>query len=429
MNKTITRFRWGVQLAVLALVTVMGILHQTMGGGFEGSPTVHAICPFGALESLFNLLTGKSYIAKTYYSNTVLALGSGLLVFFAGRFFCGWICALGTMQDIPAFFGKKKLLVPEKLDKYLRWIKYVVLVAIIYFTWKTSTLVINPYDPFAAYSHISAGWGELWGEYSIGFSILVTMIFLSFFYVRLFCRYICPLGAVYSILGKFSFLKINRDKETCVNCKKCTKVCPAAIDVAKADKVKPVDCYSCMKCVATCPTKTNSLSTNLSSPVPTVKLAGAALGVFVGIILATKALGFFETMPNSLDKILKNNPANIRGWMTYEQVIQEFKLEEKEVYEKLGFTEEELPLSTPIKMSGEAYAKKNLEFDDGMIKGIVAEMVGVTPEKAVTGEATFTFSGKLTLNEIWTGVGMSPEELVKKLGLPKDIPLDKSVKD
>ncbi|MGL5058178.1 MAG: 4Fe-4S binding protein, partial [Fusobacteriaceae bacterium] len=401
MNKTITRFRWGVQLAVLAMVTVMGILHQTMGGGFEGSPTVDAICPFGALESLFNLVTGKSYIAKTYYSNTVFALGSGLLIFFAGRFFCGWICALGTIQDIPAFFGKKKLLVPQKLDKYLRWIKYVVLVTIIYLTWKTSTLVVNPYDPFAAYSHISAGWEELWGGYSVGFSILIGMIFVSFLYERLFCRYICPLGAVYSILGKFSFLKINRDKETCVNCKKCTKVCPAAIDVAQVDKVKPVDCYSCMKCVAICPTKPGSLSTNLSSAVvPTVKLAGAALGIFVGIIMVTKALGFFETMPNSMDAILKNNPANIRGWMTYEQIIQEFKLEEKELYKNLGFTETELPLNTPIKMSGEAYAKKNLKFDDDMIKEIVTEMVGDTPKSTVTKEVTFTFSGKLTLNEI-----------------------------
>ncbi|MGL5099174.1 MAG: 4Fe-4S binding protein, partial [Fusobacteriaceae bacterium] len=422
MNKTITRFRWGVQLAVLAMVTVMGILHQTMGGGFEGSPTVDAICPFGALESLFNLVTGKSYIAKTYYSNTVFALGSGLLIFFAGRFFCGWICALGTIQDIPAFFGKKKLLVPQKLDKYLRWIKYVVLVTIIYLTWKTSTLVVNPYDPFAAYSHISAGWEELWGGYSVGFSILIGMIFVSFLYERLFCRYICPLGAVYSILGKFSFLKINRDKETCVNCKKCTKVCPAAIDVAQVDKVKPVDCYSCMKCVAICPTKPGSLSTNLSSAVvPTVKLAGAALGIFVGIIMVTKALGFFETMPNSMDAILKNNPANIRGWMTYEQIIQEFKLEEKELYKNLGFTETELPLNTPIKMSGEAYAKKNLKFDDDMIKEIVTEMVGDTPKSTVTKEVTFTFSGKLTLNEIGSGVGIATKELVKKLDLPKDI--------
>ncbi|MGL5125248.1 MAG: 4Fe-4S binding protein, partial [Fusobacteriaceae bacterium] len=242
--------------------------------------------------------------------------------------------------------------------------------------------------------------------------------------------YICPLGAVYSILGKFSFLKINRDKETCVNCKKCTKVCPAAIDVAQVDKVKPVDCYSCMKCVAICPTKPGSLSTNLSSAVvPTVKLAGAALGIFVGIIMVTKALGFFETMPNSMDAILKNNPANIRGWMTYEQIIQEFKLEEKELYKNLGFTETELPLNTPIKMSGEAYAKKNLKFDDDMIKEIVTEMVGDTPKSTVTKEVTFTFSGKLTLNEIGSGVGIATKELVKKLDLPKDIPLDKPIKD
>lgn len=429
MNKTISRFRWGVQLAVLLLVTSVAILHQVMGGGFNGAPTVHALCPFGAIESFYNLVSGKSYIAKTYYSNTVLAAGSVLLVFFAGRFFCGWICALGTIQDIPAFFGKKKLKVPEKLDYHLRFLKYIVLVLVVYFTWKTSTLVINPYDPFAAYSHLAAGIESAWAEYSWGLIILVLMIVSSFFYERLFCRYLCPLGAVYSILGKMSFLKIKRDTGSCINCNKCTRTCPSAIDVAHREEVKPIECYSCMKCVAECPTKPNSLQTKFFSPVAPLKLYGTALAAFVAMILITKAAGIFQTMPNSLDEVLKNNPNNIRGWMTYGQVIEGFKLDEKKLYEKLGFTKEELPLDTVIKKSEEAYAAKGLEFDDEKIKEIVAEMVGQSGETGEKSENSFSFSGKLTLNQIAAGVNIPVEKLVEKLGLPENIPLDKPVKD
>ncbi len=376
MKKLTGKFRVAIQIIILIIVTVVATLHQKLGGGFEGAPTVHALCPFGYFESFYNVITGKSYILKTYWSNAVVAVASVGIVFIVGRIFCGWICALGTIQDIPKFFVKKKFIVPEKLDKVLSNLKYLVLIIIIFLTWKTAKLVIDPYDPFAAYTHIPAGFESLLADYSIGFGSLVLMFIVSFFYERLFCKYLCPLGAIYAIVGKISPFKIKRNKSTCIDCKKCTNVCPAHIKVSELDEVKPVECYSCMKCVSTCPTKTNSLDTVLVTKKTSMKkLVIIGLVVYFGAIGISKALGIFQTMPPTMGAVIQNNPEHIRGWMTYEQVIKEFNLNEDELYEKLGFTKEELPPTTPIKQSKEAYEKKGLEFDDDIIRKIVGEMI------------------------------------------------------
>ncbi len=90
----------------------------------------------------------------------------------------------GWIQEIPARLGqwyfKKRFTVPSTIDKPLRYLKYIVLVVSIYFTWKLADLVISPYDPFAAYAHIPAGLGEMFDEYFIGTMILFGTVFFFF---------------------------------------------------------------------------------------------------------------------------------------------------------------------------------------------------------------------------------------------------------
>ena len=160
-------FRLISQLFFLSIVTIAGFRHQILGGGPSGSPPVDSICPFGAIESLYKLLATGKFIDKIDWSAIVLLIGAIISTIIVGRYFCGWICALGTMQELFGKLGlkifKKRFEVNARLDKSLRYLKYVLLAIILYFTWKTGILVIRPYDPFAAYSHIPAGFEELWG--------------------------------------------------------------------------------------------------------------------------------------------------------------------------------------------------------------------------------------------------------------------------
>ena len=129
---------------------------------------------------MYKLLATGQFIEKIDWSATVLLIGAIISTILLGRYFCGWICALGTMQELFGKLGlkifKRRFEVNAKLDKVLRYLKYLLLVIILFFTWKTGTLVIRPYDPFAAYSHITAGFEELWSGFAIGLIILVIPI-------------------------------------------------------------------------------------------------------------------------------------------------------------------------------------------------------------------------------------------------------------
>ncbi|MGL4393372.1 MAG: 4Fe-4S binding protein, partial [Fusobacteriaceae bacterium] len=265
-----------------------------------------------------------------------------------------------------------------KLDKYLSYIKYFVLALVIFFTWKTATLVIDPYDPFSTLSHLPDGLETVLISFFWGFIILVAMILVSFFYERLFCKYICPLGALYAIIGKFSFFKIKRNKNSCINCDKCTKICPSHIEVSKLDEVKSVECYSCMKCVEVCPTKLNSLDVTLSNKKSSVKkLIITGLIIFFGFIGVSKFFGIFQTMPSTMVEVVKSNPENIRGWMTFEEVIKEFNLDKAEFYSEIGLTEEEAPLSMTVKKSNDIFEAKGFGSHKGdtLVREAVAKIL------------------------------------------------------
>jgi polyferredoxin len=115
--------RWirGGLLAVLLIwLTFESIMHQVLGGG--KSPSIHALCPYSALESLYALLISGSFIQKIY-SGTLILLGVTILIaIFFRRSFCGLLCPFGALQEFFARIGKKlfkkRFTVPVKADKF-----------------------------------------------------------------------------------------------------------------------------------------------------------------------------------------------------------------------------------------------------------------------------------------------------------------------
>ena len=177
-----------------------------------------------------------------------------------GRFFCGFFCSFGAVQDLlwlgshrlrALFPGKRNL---KKADRIFRFAKYAVLFYFIIFVWSGVTAVKTAglwqvFGQYVSFGH----WPGLKPLLSVG-GVLLLLIFIgSLFVQRFFCRYFCPMGAIYSLISQASFLKIDKPREECGKCHLCTSKCTMGMDLTKKDRIAGGECISCQKCVSWCP--------------------------------------------------------------------------------------------------------------------------------------------------------------------------------
>ena len=204
---------------------------------------------------------GSSKFSFSYYITGILILIGTLL----GRFVCGFLCPFGWVQDLlnkipfPKKFSTKKL-------KWLRYVKYGILIVMV---WALPALLQNAVgmgDPYfckyvcpqgilegaiplsLADSSIKAALGTL---FTMKFSILATIVLLSIMFYRPFCKWICPLGAFYSLFNRISILQYRVDKDTCIKCGKCARTCKMDVDITKNNA--SLECIRCGECIKACP--------------------------------------------------------------------------------------------------------------------------------------------------------------------------------
>ena len=177
-----------------------------------------------------------------------------------GRFFCGFFCSFGAVQDL-LWFGSHRLraLFPgkrnlKKADRIFRFAKYAVLFYFIIFVWSGVTAVKTAglwqvFGQYVSFGH----WPGLKPLLSVGGILLLVIFIGSLFVQRFFCRYFCPMGAIYSLISQASFLKIDKPRDGCGKCHLCTSKCPMGMDLTKKDRIAGGECISCQKCVSWCP--------------------------------------------------------------------------------------------------------------------------------------------------------------------------------
>src|SRR5690606_16920658 len=107
-------------------------MHTTVGSGY---PSVHVLCPLGGLPHFWSFLTTGANIQKIFAGTMTLFFFTLVFALVFGRAFCGNLCAFGFLQELLGKISKKKLRVPEKLDKVLRLLKYVVLALVTLTAW------------------------------------------------------------------------------------------------------------------------------------------------------------------------------------------------------------------------------------------------------------------------------------------------------
>lgn len=272
-------FRRIIQTSVAAFIAFLAIQHVMIGeNGLVVTATAEAFCPFGGLETLYKYFTaGGTFVSHTHLSNVVLLVATLAVALLLRSAFCGWICPLGFLQDLVSNFSgvlqkripglrrsfaslKKRGAHLAVLDRYLRYVKYLVLVWAVSGSAYFGYMVFRDCDPWSALLNVA----EL--TFTPGVIVLMVTLIASFFIERPWCRYACPLGTASGILGIVSPIYLKREESACTSCKICTKACPMGIDVHTATTIKSADCITCLECVGVCP-RNGSLEIKFGLPI------------------------------------------------------------------------------------------------------------------------------------------------------------------
>lgn len=184
-----------------------------------------------------------------------------ILTIIFGRFFCGWICPATFIYELNSIlslwlqhFGVKSG--KRRFDRRLKYLVLAVGIAISAFSG--SVLISMMYPPAIIGREIY--FAAALGGFGAGLVFFVfTLLFDLLIARRGFCRYVCPGGALYSLLGRFRLFRIKRIVENCNDCAKCNAVCEFGLDPLRDNFTQ--ECNNCTACIAICPT--DALTFNL----------------------------------------------------------------------------------------------------------------------------------------------------------------------
>ena len=249
-------------------VIYQGKLKQVCVPGMNcySCPGALGSCPIGSMQAIFD---NRHRGIAAYVIGYLAVIG-----LFVGRFICAWLCLFGLIQELLYKIPTPKLTVPEKIDKPLRYLKYVMLFVMVFllpFFYRTKYGTGAPFFckyvcpvgtleggiPLVLLNSMmrgALGWLFKWK-----FLLLVLCILASIFIYRPFCKYVCPLGAFYGLFQKVSLIRMRVDKEKCVDCGICAKTCKMNVDPHKTPNSN--ECIRYRECIHACPM--HALSMNI----------------------------------------------------------------------------------------------------------------------------------------------------------------------
>jgi polyferredoxin len=255
--------RWFAKLAflayfVFACVQLMRFVAWARGSGpYVARPESPAgLLPLGHFTSFFAFVRGGGW-DTLLPAGLVIIIGAITISLLFRRGFCGWICPLGTLWELFSaggrrLMGGRNVRVPKWLDISGRVVRYVLTAVAV-----TLLLVVLPLSEAVAFR--SLPYMLIADVKTI--SLIITPAFLivagfagvlSALFGPVWCRYLCPLGGMYSTVAVASPCAVHRDAEACASCGNCSAACHAFIDVEHASVVRDTECDGCMECVKAC---------------------------------------------------------------------------------------------------------------------------------------------------------------------------------
>ncbi len=217
--------------------------------------SVAGILPIGHFTSFFAWIRGGGWDQILPAGLVIILMALGVSLAFK-RGFCGWICPVGTIWEAFSALGRKlmgrNIRVPRWLDLVGRGFRYL-LAALFMFA-----LMVVPIREAIAFRELPYMWiADLKIIHLMAQPTWIALAglaaVLSILFGPVWCRYLCPLGGLYSVVGMASPCAVERNEETCIHCSRCSSVCHAFVEPEKSKRVWEPECDGCMDCVKVCP--------------------------------------------------------------------------------------------------------------------------------------------------------------------------------
>ena len=286
---------------------------------------------FSTVGSVYTAVIGGAFSLSAYGGSLLLVAAVLLLTLIWGRFFCGFICSFGAMQDLLWRIGKHipfHPVIPQKADRALKALKYAVLLSVVVGVWTLALPGSAVWSPWTVFGALSAPWNGLPQSavvFSVGGALLALTVIGSLFIERFFCKYLCPLGAIFSLVSRFRLFGIRRESAACSgNCRVCTRSCAMGIPLYQTERVRSGECINCMKCVSACPVGniTAQPAQAVSGTVAALALAGMTFAGVLPEMLNGPAASAGVSEGKYADGVYTGTAQGYRGEMTVEVTVR-----------------------------------------------------------------------------------------------------------
>jgi len=230
----------------------------TPGLNCYSCPAAVTSCPIGAMQFF---LSGARQSISLFVAGFLLSVGA---VF--GRFICGYVCPMGLLQDLLYKIKTPKVKTAFRFARYLKYFILAVFVILLPLLVRheisglgepwfckyicPSGMVFGALPLLVANDFLRSMTGSLFVWKS---ALAAAILLASVPIYRVFCRLICPLGAIYALLNPIALVRMRCDKEKCTSCGDCAKACNLKLE--PVSKPNSPECVRCGDCKKACPSK------------------------------------------------------------------------------------------------------------------------------------------------------------------------------
>ena len=263
-------------------------------------PGVEGWLPIASLMNL-RLLLATGQVPRLHPAGLFLLIAFLGMSWLARKSFCSWLCPVGTVSEYLWRLGRqtfgRNFHLPRRLDIGLRSLKYILLGLFLYAVGSLSIPSLRAFleGPYGLVDDVKMlNFFRLLGL--TGGAVVAFLVVASVFVENVWCRYLCPYGALMGLAALASPLRIRRDASLCIDCDKCTKACPSSLPVAQSITIQSAECTSCLQCVAACPA---AGALGMVAPrrrqVPAWAIAATVAALFLGVCGYARWTGHWRT--------------------------------------------------------------------------------------------------------------------------------------